>query len=349
VCSATGGGANGALDTTGRRNAAPGTICCPSGKRISPRSGDDGSILHMNASAKDVGDSAAGRTRPLVSIITPTHQRAAFLPEIRRCVEAQTYPNIEWLILDDSPEPCAAFAPGAANDRVRYLYSAQRMTTGEKRNRLVTAARGTFVAHFDDDDYYAPTYLESMISLLESQGADFVNLGSWYLYDFRYDFFGFWNLRQTTGLHYLLFNNSVRLINFTSENNAVLAGNHLGYGFSYVYRRTLWEAHPFPLLNFREDAEFVRAAAAGGLQLLSLEDRHELALHVLHAKSTSSSFPQFRLPSFLLATLFPGYRRAVFDATIAGWSSAADRSQPGSDTGQGEAMPPVDHVADQGL
>jgi hypothetical protein len=142
-----------------------------------------------------------------------------------------------------------------------------------------------------------------VISSLEANRADFANLCSWYLFDVRHDLFGFWNLRQTTGLHYLCHADGLRLGNFTAQNNATLVNNHLGYGFTYVYRRKIWEAHPFPGRNLGEDAEFV-AAAAAAFPVLSIEDQSALVLHVLHANSTSSCFPQYHLPPFLIQSLF---------------------------------------------
>ena len=42
---------------------------------------------------------------PKVSIITPTFNRPDFLNLVFECVVGQSYPNIEWLILDDGPLP----------------------------------------------------------------------------------------------------------------------------------------------------------------------------------------------------------------------------------------------------
>jgi glycosyltransferase involved in cell wall biosynthesis len=240
--------------------------------------------------------------RPLVSIITPTFNRDAFLAQGLRWVREQTYPHIEWLILDDSPEPTRSLA--ALDDRrVRYEHIARRLSIGEKRNRLVAAAQGEFIAHFDDDDYYAPRFVETMVTNLESNQADFVNLCSWYLFDVRHDFLGFWDLRRTTGTHYLCYADALRLGTFNAQNNARLADNYLGYGFTYVYRRRVWEANPFPARDWGEDADFVKAAAAR-FQMLSIGDQTALVLHVLHANSTSSCFPQYHLPTFLAPALF---------------------------------------------
>jgi glycosyltransferase involved in cell wall biosynthesis len=243
------------------------------------------------------------RVQPLVSIITPTFGRAAFLRTAWSWVESQTYPHVEWLVLDDSPAPDPWLA-AHPDPRIRYRHQTERLSIGEKRNILVAEARGELIAHFDDDDYYAPHYLERMVAHLIAERADFVNLGSWYLYDLRHDFFGYWGLKLITGLHYGCYRDALKLLSFTVANKAHLRENHLTYAFSYVYRRALWEAAPFGPVNWNEEAAFL-AVARARFKLLSLEDRTGLALHVLHAESTSSCFPQYHLPSFLLPVLFP--------------------------------------------
>jgi glycosyltransferase involved in cell wall biosynthesis len=250
--------------------------------------------------------------RPLVSIITPTFEREHLLERALRGVREQTYPHIEWLLLDDSPNPSRVMA-GVSDARIRYIHSAQRLSIGEKRNRLAAGARGEFIAHFDDDDYYAPRYLETMIGSLERNRADFGNLNSWYVYDLRHEFFGYCDLRQITGPHYLCYADRVRLENFTADNNGHLADNYLGYGFTYVYRKRVWEAAPFPEVSWGEDLPFARAAAAR-FPMLSFGDQSGLVLHVLHPKSSSSCFPQYHLPAFLVPLIFgpdqaaPSYR-----------------------------------------
>jgi glycosyltransferase involved in cell wall biosynthesis len=245
--------------------------------------------------------------KPLVSIITPTFGREEFLAQSLRCVQEQTYPDIEWLVLDDSPEP-SRLLDRHADSRIRYEHTTGRLTIGEKRNRLIAAARGEFIAHFDDDDYYAPRFLDTMVASLDGNGADFANLCSWYVYDSRHDFFGFWNLRQITGLHYLCHADQLRLNNFTAQNNSSLHDNFLGYGFTYVYRKKVWSATHFSAVNWGEDAPFAKAAAAN-FRVLSIADQTALVLHVLHANSTSSCFPQYHLPTFLMQVLFDRYAR----------------------------------------
>ena len=234
------------------------------------------------------------------------------MPRAWRWVSQQTYPDIEWLILDDSPVP-SAFITQLDDPRIRYQHCAQRLTVGEKRNRLIAAARGEILAHFDDDDFYAPNYVESMVGILENNSADFVHLNAWYLFDFRHDFFGFWDLRQTTGLHYLCYADKVRLSHFAAANNAHLAENYLGYGFTYVYRRRVAHAVRFTDVDWGEDLPFAKHAARH-FKVASVADRLGLVLHALHRGSTSSCFPQYHLPSHLLDVLFSAYRQSFIES-----------------------------------
>jgi len=242
----------------------------------------------------------------LVSIITPTFGRDGYLARTLRWVFEQTYTNLEWLVLDDSPQP-SRFLATNSDPRIRYSHSANRLSIGEKRNRLVEEARGNVIVHFDDDDYYAPRFVETMLGCLERNGGDFVNLSSWYLYDMRHEFFGYWDLKLITGLHFMCYADGLKIGSFAAHNNAALVNNHLGYGFTYAYRKKVWTAGPFPSINWGEDMQFVMAAM-GKFQLSSVSDSSGLVLHVLHRQSSSSCFPQYRLPNFHLPALFGDFQ-----------------------------------------
>ncbi len=219
-------------------------------------------------------------------------------------MSGQSRADYEWLVLDDSGEPSAALA-ATTDGRIRYRHTTRRMTIGEKRNLLVAEARGEIIAHFDDDDYYAPAYLRTMVDLLESRGADLVKLSGYYLYDLRHDFFGYWALRNTAGLQFGCYANVLRVHVVGPEEAAGLADNYLGYGFSYVYRRSLGEFARFADANLREEPAFIDALRSRS-KIHTVDDEAGLALHLLHLQSTSSCHPQYRLPGFLLARIFPG-------------------------------------------
>ena len=242
--------------------------------------------------------------QPLVSLITPTYERAWFLQQAARWIRGQTYGNYEWLVLDDSREPCSALA-GGNDPRIRYRHVARRMTIGEKRNELVAEARGEIVAHFDDDDYYAPNYLRVMVELLQARSADFVKLSGYFLYDLRHDFFGYWALKNTAGLQFGCYANVLRVHVVGPEEAEKLADNYLGYGFSYVYRRSLWGAARFGDLNHHEETDFINAVRLGAT-VHCVDDDVGIVLHLLHRQSTSTCHPQYRWPKFLLPRIFSG-------------------------------------------
>jgi glycosyltransferase involved in cell wall biosynthesis len=238
---------------------------------------------------------------PRISIITPTHGRQALLQHQHAIVTAQTVTDFEWLILDDSPAPSDFFA--SLNDpRIRYHHSAERQWVSHKRNWLCEQAAASVIAQFDDDDYYAPHYLQTMLARLGD--ADIVKLSAWFVYSAQLQRLGWWDARQTLGLHFT-FGPERRLDAFF--NNTVpdnMKNNWLGYGFSYVFRKSAWEAAPFPAVQYASDYGFVAAALAKGARLETFPDTDGLCLHILRTDNMSKSFPQYLLPDFMLPKLF---------------------------------------------
>ncbi|MBP2291650.1 glycosyltransferase family 2 protein [Azospirillum rugosum] len=236
--------------------------------------------------------------RPLVSIITPSWGREAFLPLCHARVQAQTWPEVEWLVFDDSPRPNAYLQP-LAGPRLKYFYSPSRYAIGEKRNILAEHARGAIIVHFDDDDFYAPTYVERMVERLE-QGCDAVKLSGWFLYSAVHGAFGYWDTARG-GSHHRWGRNARTYVD--APDSPASDDNRMGYGFSYAYRRAVWEAVRFPAVNACEDAPFMTAARER-FRVQDFPDAEGLCLHTLHARSTSLCLPQYELPPALLDRLF---------------------------------------------
>lgn len=235
---------------------------------------------------------------PLVSIVTPSWQREDFLPLCHARIQAQSWPEIEWLVFDDSPRPSAYLQP-LAGPRLKYFYSASRYAIGEKRNILAEHAAGDFIVHFDDDDFYAPAYVERMVAALAA-GADFVKLSGWFLYSAVHRRFGYWDTARG-GSHHRWGRQTAGYVE--TPDAPAADDNLLGYGFSYAYRRSVWEAVRFPPVNASEDAPFARAARER-FRFAALADEEGLCLHTLHARSTSLCLPQYELPPILLDRLF---------------------------------------------
>jgi len=61
--------------------------------------------------------------------------------------------------------------PNPADAEVIYLLDTWHMSVGEKRNRLLDAARGDYVVFVDDDDRIEPDYVQAFVDATET-GAD---------------------------------------------------------------------------------------------------------------------------------------------------------------------------------
>ncbi len=241
---------------------------------------------------------------PLVSVITPTFDRPAFLPRTYAQVQAQTVAPLEWVVVDDSEQP-SEFMAALADPRVRYIHLPERTPLGEKRNIAVGQSAGQIVAQFDDDDHYAPHYLQTMTSHLGDGGADVVKLAGFFLYSKVQRRFGYWDQTDKTAPQFVWSSSrNVELVKMPAggERDQV----HLSYGFSYVFKKAVWEAERFPARAWGEDTPFIKAAIANGFKVSLLNDQVGLCLHVVHEGNASKSFPQYILPHWLLGQFFPG-------------------------------------------
>jgi glycosyltransferase involved in cell wall biosynthesis len=247
-----------------------------------------------------------------ISIITPTFGRERCLPGLYRSFAEQTYSDRELLVFDDSPSP-SPFFTGLRDPRVIYLHAPERLTIGEKRNRLIERASGEIVAFFDDDDHYEPGYLASMVGALGD--ADLVKLSGWFALSIPDDAFFFWDTAQNHPLHYKVGEGAIAFVTSGQFKPDFAAKNVDGYGFSYLFRRRLFGAARFPNQSFGEDLPFVTAVRAGGGKVRHLQDDSGLVEHLLHNLNRSVIFPQYRLPRSLADHLFPGL--ATYLASLA--------------------------------
>lgn len=242
-----------------------------------------------------------------VSLVTPTYNREKFHPRIIKCFDWQSYGDIEWIVLDDSPTPSTSFS-GLNRANVKYYHTTEKALVGDKRNWLAEKCSGDLIAHFDDDDFYGPDYISTMVEALESRALDFMNLRGWFVHDLRSRFLGYWDLTQKTGLHYVCGKDGVASQYVDSED--YFGQNELGWGFGFLYRKRVWDEIRFPSQGWNEDGVFSVAAhnkfRAGGLI-----DTNGICLHEIHGGNSSRSFPQYHMPSFLIDRIFPKYEEVA--------------------------------------
>jgi len=243
----------------------------------------------------------------MISVITPTYDRPQLLPLIYGCFARQTVAEKEWIVVDDSPEP-SGFMLSLADPRVRYIHLPERVSTGRKRNMAVEMATGDVIAQFDDDDFYGPAYLETMTRCMADEGADFCKLASFFLYSRVLDQYAYWETQQKDGLAFVWSGDAETRI-MDLEQMTEREDIHLGFGFSYVFKRAVWQAGPFADMFWNQDTPFIKAAMANGFKICLVNDNIGICLHLIHGANVSRSFPQYRIPRRLIPHFFPYFEQ----------------------------------------
>ncbi len=107
-----------------------------------------------------------------VSVIIPTHNRAALLPRAVQSVLAQTVRVQEILIVDDASDHAAATVLASVDDpRIQHLRHPESRGGSAARNTGLQAATGTFVAFLDDDDTWSPDKVEKQYAAFAESDA----------------------------------------------------------------------------------------------------------------------------------------------------------------------------------
>jgi len=110
---------------------------------------------------------------PLISVIVPVYNAAAYLEAGLASVLAQEGPSFEVIAVDDgstdgSGELCDRIA--ASDPRVRVIHK-ENGGAGSARNRGIDEARGRYLAFPDGDDICMPGMLATLAAAAEKSGA----------------------------------------------------------------------------------------------------------------------------------------------------------------------------------
>jgi glycosyltransferase involved in cell wall biosynthesis len=173
----------------------------------------------------------------LVSVIIPTCDRPQFMALALEYYRRQTYGPRELVVVDDGQlQPVDA----AAVERVggRLLRLEHSTALGTKLNCGVEAARGRYCVKIDDDDYYAPHYLETLLTAVQERSV--LRCEPTIVFGAPFVFFdvAMWQTRI--------------------DDSGGVPGSTL------LFAREDWEEAPFPPIDNDEDEAFVRAQLALG-------------------------------------------------------------------------------------
>ena len=100
---------------------------------------------------------------PLVSVVIPTYNRAAFVGKAVDSVLNQTFTNYEVIVVDDGSTDDTREQLNKYGSRIRYIYQENRGVS-VARNTGIAASRGEWLAFLDSDDEWQRDYLATQIS-----------------------------------------------------------------------------------------------------------------------------------------------------------------------------------------
>ncbi|GAA1291533.1 hypothetical protein Psi02_35970 [Planotetraspora silvatica] len=171
---------------------------------------------------------------PRISVIVPIYDVELYLPACLESVSAQTWEDIEVLMVDDgSPDSSAEIARGFAERDGRFrLIHQGNLGLGAARDTGVRHATGDFLAFLDGDDLLPPYALEYMLASLLESGSDLAtgNVGR---YDGR-------RVRQSA-MHRVVFSGPAATTHVT-RTGVLMRDRQVT---NKLWRRSFWDAHGF--------------------------------------------------------------------------------------------------------
>jgi len=116
----------------------------------------------------------------LVSVIIPSYGGGQFLERSIDSVLAQTYTNIEVIVVDDNGigsenqiKTQKIMEKYSGRSNVRYICHEQNKNGSSARNTGAKHANGTYLALLDDDDAYCPNNIENHMNTLSALSEEY--------------------------------------------------------------------------------------------------------------------------------------------------------------------------------
>lgn len=118
---------------------------------------------------------------PLVSVVIPLYNYAKYIREAIDSVLAQTWPNVEVIVVDDgsTDDPYPVIRDLAITSKIQYVYQ-ENQGAAAARNKGIEISTGEWIICLDADDMLKPTYIMECLQVPE---ADIISTSMIYFGD----------------------------------------------------------------------------------------------------------------------------------------------------------------------
>ncbi|MFL5575750.1 MAG: glycosyltransferase family 2 protein, partial [Gemmatimonadaceae bacterium] len=119
---------------------------------------------HAPAAAGEARPAGGADGAPLVSVVTPCYNAAAYVAETVASVAAQTYRPVEHVVVDDGSTDGSWDVVRGFGDRVRAVRLERNGGGSRARNRGAALARGEYLMFLDADDLIEADTIDALVS-----------------------------------------------------------------------------------------------------------------------------------------------------------------------------------------
>lgn len=197
----------------------------------------------------------------MVSIICCT-MREQFMENVFRNYENQLMAEKEMIIVlnNDQLQLAKWKARARSFENISVYQLPEETTLGECLNAAIQKASYPYIAKFDDDDYYAPQYLQHAFITMQETKADVVGKRSVYMYF-----------------------EDEKLLTINSPKREKMFVRQGLKGATLFFNKEICENIQFPALNLGEDTVFLRQCVKNNLKLYSADKRNYVCIRTFRS------------------------------------------------------------------
>jgi len=121
-----------------------------------------------------VDKSKCDSAHPLVTVFTAVKNRKSTLPKTITSVLSQSYPNIEYIVIDGASTDGTLDVLRKFDDKINLWISEPDCGTSDAFNKAISLAQGELIFWLSSDDWIGPGFIVTAVKMFLKTGVDFV-------------------------------------------------------------------------------------------------------------------------------------------------------------------------------